>query len=443
MEKKWYLKKALSLIEHSLSAPRSVEEMARECYVSPRQFYRDFYSLTGHSVHEYIRRRRLSQALNLLRHSEMNAAAVAYACGYGSQAAFCQSVRALLGITAKEYRESPLHYYFPKWDSERFRQIEVKTEALPARIAVHYRDRRLIGIENRAVSAFLTQFPDYPGRLIGRNEKQAGKLYVYELQVDASDELLEQLRRSDFAVSSIHPPVTRLFAKTIVRNEEAAITEAWDDLCGRWMKNSRFEQDDGPYFEEYLRKKGGIRKLALYLPIKLCTDNPVIRILTRKEQRVLASTQRGAYAEQATAKTLADFLSRRYPYLLKTQTEYYLSKDGDVCTSGVVLHERRYIPDDGSLTWITIPGGVFAVLESACYGKSSDEESMLRRWLEENGLEPEGPSFILYDIAAGTEREQIRVRTYLKLAENEKTCVPMKGMLAGNGRKLTHEEDPE
>ncbi|MEO3945679.1 helix-turn-helix domain-containing protein [Gorillibacterium sp. CAU 1737] len=430
MEKKWYLQKAISLIEQNLSTPLTVERMALECYVSPRQFYRDFYSLTGHSVHEYIRKRRLSKALHLLRYSDMDAAAVAYACGYSSQAAFCQSVKAFLGVTTREYKEGSRHYYFPALNMDRFVQVEVKSGTLPSMLSIHYRDRQLIGIEHRAVSSFLTRFPEYKGRLIGRNEKQVGKLYSYQLQVEYSETFIERIRSSGFLLSLINPPVTQLYAKILVKNDEALINDTWDFLYSQWMKNSMFEQDDAPYFEEYIRKNGTIQKLALHLPIKLRSEGPTIRITTRKEQWVLASTQRGAHAEKGTAKVLAEFLSRQYPYLLKTQTEYYLSKEGDCCTSGVFLNESRYIPDDGSLSMIVIPGGTYAVLEGNCYGKSSDDELILRRWLDENGFEPDRPSFLLYDVSAGTEREHIRVRTYIKMAENEKTSVQRKGKLA-------------
>ena len=51
-------------------------------YVSHTQLYREFYNLAGHSVKEYIRKRRLSNALALVKTSDFTFADIAYQCGY-------------------------------------------------------------------------------------------------------------------------------------------------------------------------------------------------------------------------------------------------------------------------------------------------------------------------------------------------------------------------
>ncbi|WP_058301520.1 helix-turn-helix domain-containing protein [Gorillibacterium timonense] len=433
MDKKQYLKKAITIIENNLSDKVAVGQIALDCCVSPRQFYRDFYSLTGHSVHEYIRRRRLSKALSLLKNSEMDAAAVAYTCGYSSQAALCQTVKTYLGTTPKAYKNRSDHYFFPIFNTERFMQIEVKSEALPQMISIQYGHRQLRGIENRAVAYFLSLIPEYKGRLFGRNEKQVGRQFCYELQVEYSEALLEQIRKSEFIFSSLKPPGTSMYAKTIVKNDEAEINDAWEYLYSQWMKNSMFEQGDSVYFEEYVIKKSKVQKLVLHLPIKLRAHYHRIGMTTCEDRLVLASTQQGAHAEKAAAKVLGDFLSKQYPYLLQTQKEYYVSKEGDRCTCGVMINESRYIPNDGSISLLPIPGGTYAVLEGDCYGTSSDDEHFLRRWVEENGFEKDGQAFTLYDVSVGTERNQIIVRSYLKMAENNNTSSPKIDKLSRNG----------
>jgi len=419
---KLYLKKALTFIENNLGDPIAVEQLAGECYVSPRQFYRDFYSLTGHSVQEYIRRRRLSKALQMVKYSDMDLSAIAYAYGYSSQAAFCRTVKAFLNRTPKAYKTEAYHYYFPVFSSGMGIQIEVKSEQFPVMLAVYYYDRQLAGMEDRAVQEFLSLCPDYNGKLLGRNEKQAGRRFCYELQVEFSEAMRERLQHSIFVVQGIHPAMNRLYAKTIVKNIETDINQAWDYLYSQWMKNSMFEQDDTPYFEQYVLAGGKVQKLILHLPLRERTGYPAISMKTYPDRLYLASTQQGAQAEKAAADVLTDFLTNQYPYLLETQKEYYVSGKSGVCTCGILLSDSRYIPDDGSVFVLTVPGGLYAVMESLCYGNRRDEEAILAGWLDENGLQQEGEAFTIFDASGGSEPGDIRVRSYLKMAENDNTA---------------------
>ena len=65
-------------------------------YASHAKLYRSFYSLTGHSVKEYVRKRRLSNALALIKTSDMGLADIAFQCGYSSHQALCRAVRQIL-----------------------------------------------------------------------------------------------------------------------------------------------------------------------------------------------------------------------------------------------------------------------------------------------------------------------------------------------------------
>lgn len=419
---KLYLNKALTLIENHLSDSINVEQLAGECYVSPRQFYRDFYSLTGHPVQEYIRRRRLSKALQMVKHSDLDLSAIAYAYGYSSQAAFCRTVKAFLNMTPKAYKRDALHYYFPVFHTGMGRQIEVKSEPLPARLVVHYRDRQLTGIENRAVQAFLSLCPEYNGLLLGRNGEQAGQRFCYELEVEYSEFMLERLQHSVFIVQGINPPQTRLYAKTIVKNVETDIKHAWNYLYGAWMKNSMFEPEDTPYFEQYVLGSGQIQRLVLHLPIKQRAGYPVISIKTCPERSFLVATERGIHAEKAASDRLVTFLASHYPYLLETQKEYYVAGQTDVYTCGILLSDSRYIPDDGSISILTVPGGRYAVMKNRCYGNRRDEEDILAAWLSENGMEQEGDAFTVFDASAGSRPGDIQMRSYIKMAENDNTA---------------------
>lgn len=54
-------------IENNLSEKITAEDLTKEAFVSKSQLYRDFFSIVGYPVIEYIRKRRLSNALALLK----------------------------------------------------------------------------------------------------------------------------------------------------------------------------------------------------------------------------------------------------------------------------------------------------------------------------------------------------------------------------------------
>jgi len=116
MESKSDIHATVKTIEQNISGKLSVESLSSECFVSPRQLYRDFYSHTGHSINEYVRKRKLSSALGLLKHSDMPFSDVAYACGYSSVQALCRSMKTSLHLTPTQYRNGAEFVYFPSYD---------------------------------------------------------------------------------------------------------------------------------------------------------------------------------------------------------------------------------------------------------------------------------------------------------------------------------------
>ena len=65
-------------IESNISADLDTELLSSVGYVSRDKLYHDFYSISGHSVKEYIRKRRLSNALALIKASDMGLTDIAF-----------------------------------------------------------------------------------------------------------------------------------------------------------------------------------------------------------------------------------------------------------------------------------------------------------------------------------------------------------------------------
>ena len=418
MEKKTYIEKVIHKIEQSISEKIKIEQLSNECFVSPRQLYRDFYSYTGHSIYEYIRKRRLSKALSLLKHSHMSISDIAYVCGYSSQQAFCKSVKESTCMTPNEYRNhTNTYYYFPLYKEKKLRQIYIETKAIPQMIGIHFFHSQLSGIENRAVDYLAALLPSYSGKLFGRNGQQRGNQFCYQLYIEYSEKELKALEQSLCKEFFITPPYHTVFAYTTVKNNEQEINDAWEFLYGSWLKNSMYELDDIPYFEEYIRKDNRIKKLVLHLPVKPREHFHKINIDCFDDRLFIVSEKAGRYAEKTASHTVMNFIGENHSYLFQTQKEYYVSKKSNSCICGMNLKNPVYIPDDGSMNLLTVPKGLYAVLEGSCLGSGEEYEYVLLQWLAENGFEVTGTPFTIYDTSNGTGQNEILVKAQVRIKD--------------------------
>ena len=108
------LNAAMAYIEANLRDEIDVREAARLALSTPDSFLRFFSYMTGMSLAEYVRRRRLSLAAeDLRRGAQVVDAAVMY--GYDSAAAFSRAFVRQHGITPGEYKRvgGPLSIYPP------------------------------------------------------------------------------------------------------------------------------------------------------------------------------------------------------------------------------------------------------------------------------------------------------------------------------------------
>lgn len=87
IDKLQYIRGVLPYIERHLAEELGPERIASRYYVSTSQLYRDFYACTGHSVKEYIRRRRISNACEKIKSSELPLAIIADESGLQTQQA--------------------------------------------------------------------------------------------------------------------------------------------------------------------------------------------------------------------------------------------------------------------------------------------------------------------------------------------------------------------
>ena len=94
---------AVDLVEAASGRDVPAGEAAASAGMSLRSFHRYFVALTGYRFGEYVRRRRLSRALDSISESDDSILEIAVAAGYGSHEAFTRAFK-------NEYGEAPLRF---------------------------------------------------------------------------------------------------------------------------------------------------------------------------------------------------------------------------------------------------------------------------------------------------------------------------------------------
>lgn len=99
------LARAMELIEDQIEENIGLEAVAAAVGMSPHVFARAFKATAGTAPHQYLIKRRITRAQDLLADTSEPLAEVAYSCGFASQAHMTNVFSKRLGITPGKYRQ--------------------------------------------------------------------------------------------------------------------------------------------------------------------------------------------------------------------------------------------------------------------------------------------------------------------------------------------------
>ena len=100
----WQKRRAAELLRENLDGRIRLADVARECALSVSHFARSFKETFGVSTHQWLIRRRIEHAQELLRQTTTPIVDIAMQSGFGDQAAFTRSFRQLMGINPGQWR---------------------------------------------------------------------------------------------------------------------------------------------------------------------------------------------------------------------------------------------------------------------------------------------------------------------------------------------------
>ena len=416
-----YMHGLFRFIEENISADFDTELLSSIGYVSRGKLKNDFYSLSGHSVKEYVRKRRLSNALALIKMSDMGLADIAYQCGYSSHQALCRAVRQTLGLTPTAYKNGDTYYFFPPFSGEPLQSVIVSRDSIPHMSRVFFCRPKLKGIENEAITAFLQAFPNYGGRVFGRNGKQKGHKFCYELYLTDPNINFDLLPFYGFEAAGEVLPFNTVFAKTTVKNDEHTINAAWNYLYAVWLQNSMFEYTGEPYYEEYILKKpvgnahpDGLKpvKLKLYLPVRTRDRETRISLIDNPGLRFVTAKAAGWNAEEIASRTVIEYLLSHCPHVINVSKETYLQKGDHSCVCGVKISPAIQLMDDENVINIFTEQNKYLIFEGSVMGDYERTAALLLALAKDNGMDADQDGiFAVYDARKGFHN--LRIKMYL------------------------------
>lgn len=280
------IQNAIDFIEDNLTTPIRLEEVATRACFSLSHFYRMFHALTGHTVKDYIRKRRLSEAAQRLSSGEDKIIDICFDYQFEYQESFTRAFKSVYGISPAAYRQSmspkPL---LPRLDMiEQYflspdmvvsdPKIKVLKQLEPLRVAIY----RAIGKspERTAINTLLKWADEKgissqssPYRIFGFDNpppNPENPVYGYEIWMTVGPEVKPSggIEIKDFPGG--HYAVT---GTTV-----AGIQQAWKHFMA-WLKISRYTEGSHQCLEEHLSPAGTPEEstqIDLYLPLSTKTS---------------------------------------------------------------------------------------------------------------------------------------------------------------------------
>lgn len=282
------IQNSLSYIEENLCNEITVENCAKEAYMSVSGYYRMFLSIVGHNVKEYIRERRLTLALSELKEpSGETVLSLAVKYYYNSADSFTRAFKKQFGVLPSRVRVLPdntiLH------TTERINIMEKFFETENTELLEKYPDIKVIkSLPEQKAACFTYYGPEPEGhafevmkafakkmkislhdssyRVYGYNHPDPSdgeEVYGYEVCVTIPDELYETLPDvpADFTKGTYDGVKRRILGGgkyavlSVKRGDDGDVGTnimlAWKRFL-LWMEEAKYVYGRNQYLEEHL-----------------------------------------------------------------------------------------------------------------------------------------------------------------------------------------------
>ncbi|MCR8936934.1 AraC family transcriptional regulator [Brevibacillus laterosporus] len=283
------IQNSIEFIEKNLQEELNITEISSKSCFSAFHFQRIFQAITGFSVQEYIRSRRLSEAAILLKETRKNILEIAFFFQYGSQEAFTRAFVNYFGLTPAKYRKE--RTIIKQQQKINFLDYKNKTKGnlvMNKPEVVVLNKKLIIGYEYKTNLNNEKYFEEIPVFYIdfGRNEyycripKKISPNMSYGISANFDDEghfsfiVGEEVKEinSELENGFVNFEIPEgKYARFKVNGTTDLVQSTRRYIYGTWLLNSKYERRDGPDFEitDVLNSTfPNEMKMKIYIPIK-------------------------------------------------------------------------------------------------------------------------------------------------------------------------------
>ncbi|HEY4390376.1 MAG TPA: AraC family transcriptional regulator [Paenibacillus sp.] len=287
--------RSIDYIENHLEQELSLKGIAQAMFYSEYHFHRIFQHFTGETVSNYVRKRRLSNAAELLAYTDRKVLDIAMECGFGSHETFTRAFRKMYGMLPSDCRKRGIPpFIVPRaapllmsdesitlnWSDYR---MQHRIETLPAMRIIGFSLTTTTdnGQNHKEIPEFWQKYMHeqwrdlVPGKK--RPEVELGVCtpvdedgsfrYIIGFEVDNETAVPEGM--AEFLI----PEATyAIFTTPPADNERfsLAIQETWGVIFRDWIPSSGYEQACSPDFEWYDERCWGDTDIVMdiYIPVQ-------------------------------------------------------------------------------------------------------------------------------------------------------------------------------
>ncbi|MHA6531113.1 AraC family transcriptional regulator [Paenibacillus sp. BAC0078] len=271
METLVLLRQAIDYIEERLQMRLEIEDIAKAALSSKYHFQRMFHALTGFTVTEYIRNRRLTLAAEELASTDIKVIDVALKYGYENPEAFAKAFQRLHGMTPSAAKKKDVKLKsFPRISF----QIQIKGVTEMNYRIVEESASVVVGkdfIIRKDASAEIPEFVetiwkdgthDRINEAVGKPHGSLLFGYHYDFSEDGTKRYLMGFEvkeaneiPQDLTVLHIPAQTYAVFDSREQIPDDAElgleIINVWRRIYAEWFPSANFEQVEGPCIEKY------------------------------------------------------------------------------------------------------------------------------------------------------------------------------------------------
>jgi AraC family transcriptional regulator len=240
------IQNAINYIENHILDDLEITEIASKACFSAFHFQRLFHVISGFTVHEYIRKRRLTEAAKMLKETNLKVLEIAFTFQYNSQEAFTRTFVSYFGLD----KINIIGYkYKTNLNNDKY------FEEIPGFYHHFGSNEYYLQIPNKAK-------PDFPYG-IGCNYQKNGD---FSFIIGEEVHKLEKIKKG-FVCFEI--PEGK-YAEFKVSSLPELGQNTWKYIYGTWLPNSNYQIREGPDFEvtDVRNSYPDKIEMKIYIPVK-------------------------------------------------------------------------------------------------------------------------------------------------------------------------------